>query len=174
MSSSRSSPTPSDRRLAVARILGAKGLAGAVRVDLLTDWPERLVAGVELWVEGSPAPTRVLRVETGGRTAVLHLDGVATREAAEALAGRYLEIPARTLPDETYYWDDLVGLRVEEPDGTAVGELVEVFRAGEAEVYRVVGDAGERLVPALRSAVLRIDLEENLMVVARDDAEEVR
>jgi 16S rRNA processing protein RimM len=173
-SSSRSSPTPSDRRLAVARILGAKGLAGAVRVDLLTDWPERLVAGAELWLEGASAPTRVLRVETGGRVAVLHLDGVATREAAEALSGRYLEVPARALPDETYYWDDLVGLRVEEPDGTWVGELVEIFRAGETEVYRIVGDAGERLVPALRSAVMRIDLEENLMVVAPDDAEEVR
>ena len=174
MSSSRSSPTPSDRRLAVARILGAKGLAGAVRVDLLTDWPERLVAGAELWLEGTPTPLHVTRIETGGRAAVLHLDGIASREAAEALSGRYLEVPARALPDETYYWDDLVGLRVEEPDGTAVGELVEVFRAGEAEVYRIVGDAGERLVPALRSAVVRIDLEENLMVVAPDDAEEVR
>jgi 16S rRNA processing protein RimM len=174
MSSSRSSPTPSDRRLAVARILGAKGLAGAVRVDLLTDWPERLVAGAELWLDGAPTPTRVLRVETGGRVAVLHLEGVATREAAEALTGRYLEVPARTLPEETYYWDDLVGLRVEEPDGTLVGELVEIFRAGETEVYRIVGDAGERLVPALRSAVERIDLEDNLMVVAPEDAEEVR
>jgi 16S rRNA processing protein RimM len=174
MSSSRSSPTPSDRRLAVARILGAKGLAGAVRVDLLTDWPERLVAGAELWLDGAPAPVQVLRVETGGRVAVLHLEGVVTREAAEALSGRYLEVPARTLPDGTYYWDDLVGLRVEEPDGTPVGELVEVFRAGEAEVYRIVSDTGERLVPALRSAVVRIDLEENLMVVAPDDAEEVR
>ncbi|HEX7347594.1 MAG TPA: hypothetical protein VF253_12445, partial [Candidatus Limnocylindrales bacterium] len=70
MSSSRSSPTPSDRRLAVARVLGAKGLAGAVRVDLLTDWPERLVAGAELWLDGAPAPLQILRVETGGRVAV--------------------------------------------------------------------------------------------------------
>ena len=90
------------------------------------------------------------------------------------MTGRYLETPARILPDQTYYWDDLVGLHVEEPDGTAVGELVEVFRAGGAEVYRVVGEAGERLIPALRTAVVRIDLEENLMVVAPDDAEEVR
>jgi 16S rRNA processing protein RimM len=173
-SSSRSSPTPSDRRLAVARIIGAKGLAGAVRVELLTDWPERIEPGAELWLEGSPTPMRILRIETGGRLTVLHLDGIADRDAAEQLSGRYLEALAQPLPDETYYWDDLVGLRVEEPDGTAVGELVEVFRAGGAEVYRIVGDAGERLVPGLRSAVVRIDLEENLMVVAPDDAEEVR
>jgi ribosomal 30S subunit maturation factor RimM len=51
---------------------------------------------------------------------------------------------------------------------------VEVFRAGGNEVYRIVGPAGERLVPALRSAVHRIDLEAGLMVVAPDEAEEVR
>jgi ribosomal 30S subunit maturation factor RimM len=55
-----------------------------------------------------------------------------------------------------------------------VGELVEVFRAGGNEVYRIVGPTGERLVPALRSAVQRIDLEAGVMVVAPDEAEEVR
>ena len=170
----RSFPTPTDRRLAVARILGAKGLAGAVRVELVTDWPERLAPGADVWFEGDPQPIRILRVESGGRTTVLRLDGVATREAAEALRDRYLEAPAVDLPEATYYWGDLIGLRVEEPDGSLVGELVEIFRAGDNEVYRIVGERGERLVPALRSVVLRIDLDSGLMVVAPDDAEEVR
>jgi len=173
-SSSRSFPTPTDRRLAVARIIGAKGLAGAVRVELVTDWPERLVPGTELWLEGDPAPMRITRLETGGRATVLHLDGVTDRNAAEQLAGRYLEAPASDLPESSYYWADLIGLRVVEPDGTEVGELVEIFRAGENEVYRIVGEAGERLIPALKTAVVEIDLEERRMVVAPEDAEEVR
>ena len=172
-SSSRSSPTPSDRRLAVARILGAKGLAGAVRVELLTDWPERIAPGTELWLEGQDEPMRIRRVESGGRATVLHLESVDSREAAERLAGRYLETNARALPDGSYFWDDLVGMRVERADGAAVGVLVEVFRAGGNEVDRVVGPAGERLIPALRSTVLRIDVPGRLMVVAADDAEEV-
>lgn len=133
-----------------------------------------MAAGAEVWIPGSAVPTRIGRVESGRRTPVLHLDGVATREAAEALVGTYLEAQAVALDEGAYYWDDLVGLRVELPDGSRVGELVEVFRAGGNEVYRVVGDAGERLVPALRSVVQRIDLEAGLMVVAPDDAEEVR
>jgi 16S rRNA processing protein RimM len=113
-------------------------------------------------------------VESGGRVPVVYLDTVDSREAAESLVGRYLEMPAHELPAEAYYWDDLVGLRVESADGTLIGELVEVFRAGGNEVYRVVGPRGERLVPALRSAVLRIDLPGGVMTVADDDAEEVR
>jgi len=145
-----------------------------VRVEVLTDWPERLEAGAEVWPDGADRPLRIVRAETGGRVPVLHLAGVETREAAEALVGCYLEAPQRSLEEGTYFWEDLVGLRVESPDGGLVGELVEIFRAGGNEVYRIVGPAGERLVPALRSAVVRIDLDAGLMVVAADDAEEVR
>ena len=117
---------------------------------------------------------RITRVEAGGRVRVVHLEGVTTREAAEALAGRFLETPARPLPNGSFYWDQLIGLQVVESDGAEVGELVEIFRAGGSEVYRVVGPAGERLIPALRSVVHAIDLEAGRMTVAADEAEEIR
>ena len=105
---------------------------------------------------------------------MLHLEEVERREDAERLVGRYLEADAQPLPEGTWYWDDLIGLQVVEPDGRSVGELAEVFRAGGGEVYRVVGSTGERLVPALRTVVLEIDLAARRMVIAPDDAEEVR
>ncbi|MDP9250552.1 MAG: ribosome maturation factor RimM [Chloroflexota bacterium] len=145
--------------------MGAKGLGGAMRVELLTDWPERLSIGAALWVEAEDAPRQVLATELGGRVPVLRLDGIDTREAAEALVGRYLEVEARSLPPGTYYWHQLVGLTVTDPAGGQLGTLEEVFRVGENEVYRVVGAAGELLVPALRDVVQRIDLEAGVMVV---------
>jgi 16S rRNA processing protein RimM len=146
-------------------VVGAKGLGGAMRVELLTDWPERLSAGAELWVEAEEAPRQVVATELGGRVPVLRLDGIDGRDAAEALVGRYLEVPARSLPPGSYYWHQLVGLNVTDPVGGQLGTLEEVFRAGENEVYRVVGPAGEVLVPALRDVVRRIDLAAGVMVV---------
>jgi 16S rRNA processing protein RimM len=146
-------------------VVGAKGLGGAMRVELLTDWPERLTAGAELWVEAEAAPRRVVATELGGRVPVLRLDGIDRRDAAEGLIGRYLEVPARSLPAGSYYWHQLVGLTVTDPAGGLLGTLEEVFRVGENEVYRVVGPAGEVLVPALRDVVQRIDLHAGLMVV---------
>ena len=105
---------------------------------------------------------------------MVYLEGIATREGAEAVVGRYLEMPPRELPDGAYYWDDLVGLTVHDPRGAVGGELVEIFRAGENEVYRIVGPDGERLVPALKSVVLEIDLSEGRMMVADDDSIDVR
>ena len=94
--------------------------------------------------------------------------------AAEAIIGRYLEMPPHDLPEGAFYWDDLIGLDVRDIRGEAIGELVEIFRAGENEVYRIVGPRGERLVPALRSVVLEIDLDARRMTVADDDSVEVR
>ena len=176
-SSWRSSPTPTERRLTVGRVLGPKGLKGGVRVELLTDWPERLVSGAELVLDDGTEERRrlrITRIESGGRSFVLYFDGVPDRTGAEALTGAYLESLAQPLADGSYYWADLIGLSVVDGRGEPVGELVEIFRAGENEVYRIVGPAGERLVPALKSVVLEIDLAAGRMTVADDDAIEVR
>ena len=163
MSSWRSSATT--ERLAVARVLGAKGLAGALRIEPLTDHPERLSAGEALWIEGEGEPRRILEAAWGGRVPVLRLDGIADRPAAERLAGRYLEgLPTPLAPD-SYYWHQLIGLSVADEAGVELGQVVEVFRAGENEVYRIEGPGGELLVPALRNVVQSIDLEAGNMVV---------
>jgi 16S rRNA processing protein RimM len=159
--------------LAVARVLGAKGLSGAFRVEPLTDAPDRLVAGALLFLEGEDRPRRVTNVEPGGRVPVLLLEGITHRDAAQALAGRYLEVDARPLPEGTWYWHQIVGLQVADEQGTLLGSVVEVFRAGENEVYRIEGPDGELLVPALLDVVREIDVPGGRMTV-RWDPEEVR
>jgi 16S rRNA processing protein RimM len=145
-----------------------------VRVEVLTDWPERLTVGTEVWIEGVTNATRITGAESGGKALVLYLEALPGREAAEAASGRYLEAATQELPQDTFYWDQLVGLEVVDERGVPIGELVEVFRAGGNEVYRIVGPEGERLVPALRSVVLDVDLRAGRMTVAPEDAEEVR
>ncbi len=170
MSSWRSSATT--ERLAIARVLGAKGLAGAVRIESLTDHPERLAVGESLWLEDEGEPRRILESSWGGRVPVLRLEGVPDRTAAERLAGRYLEAPPTPLAPDAYYWHQLIGLSVTDEAGADLGHLAEVFRAGENEVYRIEGTGGELLVPALRDVVRSIDLDAGRMIV-RYEAEEV-
>jgi 16S rRNA processing protein RimM len=170
MSSWRSSATT--ERLAVARVLGAKGLAGSLRIEALTDHPERLAPGEEIWIEDEAAPRKIVEMGWGGRVPVVRLDGISDRAAAQRLVGRYLEAPASPLPADTYYWHQLIGMTAVDEAGTELGAVVEIFRAGENEVYRIEGASGELLVPALRDVVRSIDLERGRMVV-RYEAEEV-
>jgi 16S rRNA processing protein RimM len=163
-SSWRSSQTT--ERLAVARIIGAKGLAGAVKVEPLTDWPEHLDADAEVYLEGEEQPRRIRRSERGGRVPALVLDGIASREAAEAVIGQYLEVVPGVLPEGEYYWHQLEGLQVRDEAGTELGTVREVFRAGEAEVYLIERPGGgELLIPAIREVVRSIDLDARCMIV---------
>ncbi len=153
-------------------MLGPKGLAGAVRIESLTDHPERLAAGESVWVEDEAEPRRVQESAWGGRVPVIRLEGVSDRAAAERLAGRYLEATPTPLAPDAYYWHQLIGLTAADEDGAELGKVVEVFRAGENEVYRIEGPGGELLVPALRAVVRSIDLGVGRMVV-HYEAEEV-
>jgi 16S rRNA processing protein RimM len=145
-----------------------------MRLELLTDRNDRLTVGASLYVEGEEAPRRIDEVELGGRVPVVRLEGVERREQAEALSGRYLEVEAEPLPAGHYYWHQLVGIRVTDEAGRELGTLVEIFRAGENEVYRVEADGRpELLLPALRDVVREIDLEAGTMTV-RYEPEEVR
>ena len=156
----------------MARVIGAKGLAGSLRIEALTDHPERLAAGESIWLEDEATPRAIIEAGWGGRVPVLRLEGISDRAAAEKLVGRYLEAPANPLPPDTYYWHQLIGLAAFDESGNQLGQVVEVFRAGENEVYRIEGPSGELLVPALRDVVRSIDLESGRMVV-RYEAEEV-
>ena len=154
-------------------MLGAKGLAGAFRVEPLTDRRDRLDVGALLFLDGDAEPMRVTDREGGGRVPVLSLEGVTDRAAAEALAGRFLEVEAEPLPDGSWYWHQLVGLRVADESGTPLGSVVEVFRAGENEVYRIEGPQGELLLPAIHDVVRTVDVGAGTMTV-RWQPEEVR
>ena len=137
-----------------------------MRIEPLTDWPERLQVGATLFLEGEAEPRRITNAEWGGRIPAVGLEGITSRDAAASLAGRFLETEPRPLPAGTYYWHQLVGLHVDDPSGARLGVVREVFRAGEAEVYRVERtDGRELLVPGVRDVVRRIDLDAGVMVV---------
>jgi 16S rRNA processing protein RimM len=158
----------------VARVLGAKGLAGGLRLEVLTDRSDRLIAGSTLFLDGEDDSRRVLYVEHGGRVPVVRLEGVSSRDEAAALVGRYLEVEAEPLGEGQLYWHQIVGLAVRDEEGHSLGSVVEVFRAGENEVYRVEAPGQpDLLLPALRDVIRAIDLEQGTMTV-RYEAEEVR
>jgi 16S rRNA processing protein RimM len=156
-------------------VLGAKGLAGGMRLEILTDRTDRLNIGSFLYPEGEDAPRRITAAETGGRVPIIWLEGIETREQVTAsMIGRYLEVEAEPLPEGQFYWHQLVGLKVADEAGRDLGTLVEVFRAGENEVYRIESTGEpDLLVPALRDVVRSIDLAAGTMIV-RYESEEVR
>ncbi len=143
-------------RLVVGRVRGVHGLRGMVRVEILSDNPERFAAGNVLHREGDDRPLTILSAQRDGPGLLVRFGEVTNRGAADALRDAYLEAEAVPLPADTFYWHDIEGCTVSTTEGEVLGAVVDVFRAGGSEIYVVRGESGETLVPAVASVVLEI------------------
>lgn len=163
--------------LAVGQIVGPHGIRGEVKVEVMTDFPERYQPGTKLYMGKSTEDAAAIPVQIAasrphqGRVLVT-LTSVPDRNAAELLRGLYLLIPEREampLGEHENYMHDLIGLHVETEAGEALGELVEIIVTPANDVYVVAGPLGEVLIPALRDVVLGVDLDSRVMRVVLPD-----
>jgi 16S rRNA processing protein RimM len=152
-------------RLVVGLVRGVHGLRGAVRVEVLSDNPERFDVGVVLHREGDDRPLTIVSAQRDGPGLLVRFREVSNRQTADTLRDAYLESDASDLPADTYYWHDIEGCAVVTTDGEPLGTVVDIFRVGESEVYVVRADKVETLVPAVSDVVKEIDISAKRIVV---------
>jgi 16S rRNA processing protein RimM len=142
-------------------------LRGVVRVEILTDEPARFEPGAVVHAEGSDDPLTVREMRADGRGLLVGFEEVTDRNGADRLRDKYLEaeVAGGSLEEGSYYWHDVVGCSVVTTAGEELGEITDVFRVGESEVYVVHGPRGEILVPAVESIVKELAPAANRVVV---------
>jgi 16S rRNA processing protein RimM len=129
------------------------------------------VQGARLFVEGEARPLTIASADpvADGPGWWITFEEIGGRAAAERLRERYLEIEvdrdADLAPGQAY-WHEIVGSEVLGRDGRSLGHVVDIYRAGESEVYVVRGDAvGEFDLPAVRGIVTGFTPEEGRITV---------
>jgi len=151
----------------VARVLRPHGVSGELSAELLGGDRDRLAPGMAL---RTPKGELVLQSVRGdGSHLICRFAGIADRDAAARLSGAYLEVAAaglRPLPEGEFFHFQLVGLRVADQAGRDHGELADVEAYPAHDVYVVRTTTQELRVPAVKEAVLEIDLELGRMTVA--------
>lgn len=114
---------------------------------------------------------KVLTGQAQGKAVVAHLEGINDRDAAAKLQGAEIEILYSQLPEAehgSYYWADLIGLKVITTQGVELGKVDHLLETGANDVLVVSGDK-ERLIPFLQpQTVTRIDLDAGILVVDWD------
>ena len=165
---------PSEARVLLGVIVGAHGLRGQVRIRSFTAEPEDVAAYGPLW-DGEGARSFALRI-TGRSSGALigSIEGVESRDSAEALKGTELYVARARLPEpsaDEFYHADLVGLKVEDESGATLGTVKAVHDHGAGPFVEVAsGNDGEtRLLPFTRAGVPIVDLAAGRLVVAPAD-----
>ncbi len=156
-------------RVCLGAIAGAYGVRGAVRIKSFTAEPKDIAAYGPLSDESGE---RVFEIKVTGMSksqVLAEIEGIAGREAAEALKGVRLFAARERLPApeaEEFYHNDLVGLAVELADGARLGTVVAVHDFGAGDVIEI-GREGEAavLAPFTHAVVPVVDIANRRLVI---------
>ena len=110
---------------------------------MLTDDPgARFAPGAHLYPEGAAEALTVAEAWAAAPGWIIRFHEIPTRNAAAAYLSVYLEADpgiVPPLPRGSYYWHELMGCPVVDPDGGALGTVRDVYRSGGAEMLVVEG-----------------------------------
>jgi 16S rRNA processing protein RimM len=162
----------------LAAVIGAAGLRGEVRVKTFTAVPEGLAAyGTLHTKDGRRLAVAALRPGKPGE-AVIAFQGIADRNAAEALKGTELFVARDALPpaaDDEFYHADLIGLEAQDGEGRVIGRVAAIHNFGASDVIELLRPDGDSVHLAFtRETVPVIDVAGRRIVVAvpEDDEDE--
>ena len=145
------------------------GVRGEMIMSIMTDFPERLKPGTKLYlgVEHEQVTIKSLRHHNRGQ--LIALEGYESREAVSHLRNYELFVSAADrppLPDGEFYLHQIIGLQVVSDQGQELGRVAEWIETGANGVYIVRDEEGnEVLLPDIDEVVLKIDLDNQQMVV---------
>ena len=157
------------RFLAIGRVIKPHGVQGEVRVELMTDVPERFKWLKSVYVgERNPRRVAVESVRFHQEFVLLKLAGYPTRTEAEALRDELLQVPeeeAIPLEEGEYFLHQLLGLEVLTESGQSLGRLTDVLETGANNVFVVSGGDGEHLSPDIPDVVQEVDVDGGRIII---------
>lgn len=171
----RDSRLPEDA-VEVARVLGAWGVKGGLRLKPYSARPQALLTARRWWLlagerampadAGADLQPRLLDVagvRVQGELVVAESRELHDRDAAQALAGARVFVPRAEFPPtavDEFYWVDLIGLSVCNRAGRMLGRVTDLIETGPHSVLCIEpasADAEELLIPFVDAYVDRVD-----------------
>ncbi len=154
----------------VGQVTGVHGLKGYLKVRSFAESVSIFKPDTKVFVGTSESKGQWLELVKASphKKGLLVLFKDVDRDIAEDLCGKDIFMSREELPeleDDTFYWEDLIGIKVIDSNLGYLGEIVSVITTGSNDVFVVKGGVREVLVPGLSHVVLSVDLEQNKMII---------
>lgn len=160
-----------DDYILIGQIKGVHGLHGNLKVASFAESIDVFGKGVSVLIREPSNPGRLYTIKGAKpykKGLLLTVEGISDISSAETLMGSDIYLDKSLLPETEegeFYWFDIIGLSVISKDGEALGVVTSIFPTGSNDVYVVEDKGEERLIPALESVILSIDLDARTMTV---------
>ena len=156
--------------LECGKVCSAHGVRGALKIEHWCDSPKVLASQKRVFFEGKDGEYREMKVtgaSVGARFVIMTLEGIDSREAAQAEKNRILYLHRDDIPVKkgTALIADMIGLPVIDIDtGRVYGELYEVNDGVQGKLYTVKTESGEVILPGVGDFIKEIDTERGMFV----------
>ncbi len=157
--------------LQVGIITSSHGVRGEVKVYPTTDDPRRFRRLKEVVLDTG---REKLNLEIEGvkffkQFVILKFKGLDNINDIEKYRQKSLYVTRKNavrLQRDEYFIADLIGLKVQDEDGTELGTVKDVIETGANDVYEVeMADGRSLLLPAIKQCILNVDVENGMMQV---------
>ncbi|MCK5645294.1 MAG: 16S rRNA processing protein RimM [Anaerolineales bacterium] len=156
--------------LVVGHVLRPHGVKGALLLQSDSELIFTISPGSNVFLGENLQPLTVKRLNPHRSQFLMFVNEIGSRDEADAFRGESLSIlfeGTDPLPDGVYYHWQLIGINVITEEGESLGVLEQIIETGANDVYIVRGSAGkELLLPAIKSVIKGVDLEEQRMTVS--------
>lgn len=157
--------------LQVGIITSTHGVRGEVKVYPTTDDPRRFrrLKEVVLDTGREKINLEIEGVKFFKQFVILKFKGLDNINDIEKYRQKSLYVTRKNavrLQRDEYFITDLIGLKVQDEDGTELGTVKDVIETGANDVYEVeMADGRSLLLPAIKQCILNVDVENGMMQV---------
>ena len=169
-----SAATSAEEWLPVGKVVGVQGLKGELRINPASEFPERFTEPGSRWLKARGSAPKEVEL-TGGRQLpgksvfVVRFAGIERREAAEALIGQTLMVPADDRPEleeGEFHLLDLVGLEARlSPEGDPIGTVSDLISGGNELLEIKTPDGRTLMVPFVEAIVPEVHVNDGWMLL---------
>lgn len=160
-----------DNRVCLGKIVGAQGIKGEVKIKSFTEYGEDIDQYGEL--EDKTGNVKFDIKVNGSSKGIIRatVNGVADRNAAEALVGTELYVSKDLLPEldeDEFYHEDLIGLTVKlQEDDSEIGTVVGLYNFGAGDIIEIKlkGTNKTEMIPFTESYVPEINIKDGYIIV---------
>lgn len=164
----------------LGKLGSSHGIKGWLKITTYTESVEGIF-DYSPWLikeQGEWREVKVLQWRYQGKAVVASLEGVDTREHAQMLTNCEIAVTPEqmeTLPEDEFYWRDLIGCEVVNTKGYNMGKVQEIVETGSNDVLLVKANAkdgfgkAERMIPFVTEQfIIEVNLSEKQITVDWD------
>ncbi len=152
------------------KIINTHGFRGGLKLESWCNTPTDLAALKRIFIKSGAdafSEKKMMKASVFKQFVIAEIEGVEDMDSAIALKNTVI-YAARAdfkLKKGEFFISDLVGLDVIDADtGKVYGTLLETINRGASDIYVVKTETGDKMIPAVKEFIDRIDIERGVFV----------